>query len=60
MPAILAEGAPIMIPAQDAALRISAFRQSYADGLADGLEPYFRSLATAASAADAGSPPGTT
>lgn len=47
MPAILAEGAFIMMPAQEAALRTPAFQQAYANGLADGLEAYFRVLAAA-------------
>lgn len=46
-----------MMPAQEAALRTAAFQQSYADGLADGLESYFSGIVTVASATDAGSPP---
>ena len=45
MPSVLAEGAFMMIPEQEAALRTPAFQQAYADGLADGLEAYFRALA---------------
>ena len=45
MPAVLCEGAFIIIPAQEAALRTTAFQQAYADGIVDGLEGYFRSLA---------------
>ena len=47
MPAILAEGAFLMIPAQEAALRTPEYQRAYALGLADGLEAYFRSLASA-------------
>jgi N-acetylmuramoyl-L-alanine amidase len=45
MPAILCEGAFLMIPEQEAALRDDAFQKRYATGIADGLEEYFRSLA---------------
>jgi N-acetylmuramoyl-L-alanine amidase len=45
MPAILCEGAFLMIPEQEAALRTPAFQVAYARGVADGLEAYFRSLA---------------
>ncbi len=48
MPAVLCEGAFIIIPEQEAALRTPAFQQAYADGIADGLEDYFRALATGA------------
>lgn len=47
MPAILAEGAFLMMPAQEAAMRTPTFQQAYATGLADGLEAYFRTLAGA-------------
>ena len=47
MPAVLCEGAFIMMPAQEAALRTSEFQQAYAQGIVDGLESYFRSLARA-------------
>ncbi len=57
MPAILAEGAFMMMPQQEAALRTTAFQKAYADGLADGLEQYFRSLAVGASTNDAGGVP---
>lgn len=45
MPAVLCEGAFIMMPDQEAALRTPEFRTAYARGLADGLESYFRGLA---------------
>jgi N-acetylmuramoyl-L-alanine amidase len=47
MPAVLAEGAFMMIPEQEAALRTPEFQQAYAAGVADGLEAYFRGLAPA-------------
>jgi N-acetylmuramoyl-L-alanine amidase len=45
MPSVLCEGAFIMMPAQEAALRTSEFQAAYAEGIVDGLESYFRSLA---------------
>ena len=45
MPAVLCEGAFIMMPEQEAALRTADFQQRYALGVADGLERYFRGLA---------------
>lgn len=45
MPAVLCEGAFIMMPEQEAALRTPQFQLAYARGIADGLESYFRSLA---------------
>lgn len=47
MPAVLCEGAFIMMPRQEAALRTSEFQEAYARGIVDGLESYFRSLAPA-------------
>ena len=44
MPAVLCEGAFIMIPEQEAAVRTAAFQERYALGVADGLETYFREL----------------
>ena len=43
-PAVLCEGAFIMLPDQEAALRTPEFQDRYARGVADGLESYFRSL----------------
>jgi len=43
-PAVLCEGAFIMLPDQEAALRTPEFQDRYARGVADGLEAYFRSL----------------
>jgi N-acetylmuramoyl-L-alanine amidase len=45
MPAVLCEGAFLMIPEQEAALRTAGFRRRYALGVADGLERYFQMLA---------------
>ena len=46
MPAILVEGAFIMMPEQEAALRTPEYQARYAQGIVDGLEAYFRSLAS--------------
>lgn len=45
MPSILAEGAFIILPDQEAALRTSAYQEAYASGILQGLESYFVSLA---------------
>lgn len=45
MPAILCEGAFMMIPEQEAALRTPAFQDAYARGVVIGLEAFFRGLA---------------
>lgn len=47
MPAILCEGAFMMIPEQEAALRVPRFQEAYARGIVDGLEEYFRALGAA-------------
>ncbi|MES2177012.1 MAG: N-acetylmuramoyl-L-alanine amidase [Gemmatimonadota bacterium] len=44
-PAVLCEGAFLMIPEQEAALRTPEFQDRYARGVVDGLENYFRNLA---------------
>ena len=44
MPSILCEGAFLMMPDQEAALRTPQFQESYARGIADGIEEYFRAL----------------
>lgn len=44
MPSVLCEGAFLMIPEQEAALRTAEFQDAYAHGVAEGLEAYFRSL----------------
>ncbi|MEO8193861.1 MAG: N-acetylmuramoyl-L-alanine amidase [Gemmatimonadales bacterium] len=47
MPAVLVEGAFIIMPDLEAALRTPEYQQRYAQGIVDGLEAYFRSLAAA-------------
>ena len=44
MPSILVEGAFIIMPDQEAALRTPEYQERYAQGILDGLEAYFRSL----------------
>jgi N-acetylmuramoyl-L-alanine amidase len=44
MPSILCEGAFLMLPDQEAALRTPEFQERYARGIVDGLEEYFRGL----------------
>ena len=44
MPSVLCEGAFLMIPAQEAALRTATFQDAYARGVVEGLESYFRAL----------------
>jgi N-acetylmuramoyl-L-alanine amidase len=44
MPSVLCEGAFIMIPEQEAAVKTAEFQERYALGVADGLEAYFRTL----------------
>jgi N-acetylmuramoyl-L-alanine amidase len=45
-PAVLCEGAFVILPDQEAALRTPEFQERYARGVADGLESYFRTLPT--------------
>lgn len=45
MPSILTEGAFIIMPDQEAALRNPAYQEAYAQGILKGLETYFASLA---------------
>ena len=45
MPSILTEGAFIIMPDQEAALRTPTYQDAYARGLLKGLESYFASLA---------------
>ena len=45
MPSLICEGAFLMIPEQEYALRTPEFQERYARGVADGIEAYFRSLA---------------
>jgi N-acetylmuramoyl-L-alanine amidase len=44
MPAVLCEGAFLMIPEQENALRTPEFQRAYATAVVDGLESYFRSF----------------
>lgn len=44
MPSVLCEGAFLMIPEQEAALRTAEFQDAYARGVAEGVEQYFRDL----------------
>lgn len=44
MPAVLCEGAFLMIPEQENALRTPEFQRAYATAIVDGIESYFRSL----------------
>jgi N-acetylmuramoyl-L-alanine amidase len=46
MPAVLVEGAFIIMPDQEAALRTPEYQARYAQGIVDGLEAYFRSIAS--------------
>ena len=46
MPAVLTEGAFVIIPEQEAALRTTGFQERYARAIVDGLEAYFRGLAS--------------
>jgi N-acetylmuramoyl-L-alanine amidase len=46
MPSVLIEGAFIIMPDQEAALRTPEYQERYAQGIVDGLEAYFRSLAS--------------
>jgi N-acetylmuramoyl-L-alanine amidase len=45
MPSILTEGAFVIMPDQEAALRTPAYQQAYATAIVRGLETYFASLA---------------
>ncbi len=47
MPAILVEGAFIIMPDQEAAMRTPEYQERYAKGIVDGLENYFRALGAA-------------
>ncbi len=46
MPAVLTEGAFVIVPEQEAAMRTPEVQDRYAKAIADGLEAYFRSLTT--------------
>ena len=45
-PAVLCEGAFVILPDQEAALRTPEFQERYARGVADGIEAYFRRLSS--------------
>lgn len=45
MPAILTEGAYVIIPEQEAAMRTASYQDRYARSIVEGLEAYFRGLA---------------
>jgi N-acetylmuramoyl-L-alanine amidase len=45
MPSLICEGAFLMVPEQENAVKTPEFQDRYARGVADGLEEYFRSLA---------------
>ncbi|MBA2706659.1 MAG: N-acetylmuramoyl-L-alanine amidase [Gemmatimonadaceae bacterium] len=45
MPSVLAEGAFIIVPDQEAAIQTPEYQDRYARGIVDGLESYFRTLA---------------
>ncbi len=45
MPSILAEGAFIILPDQEAAIRTPSYQEAYANAILQGLESYFVSLA---------------
>lgn len=45
MPSVLVEGAFVILPDQEAALRTPEYQERYAQALVDGLESYFRSMA---------------
>src|SRR4029077_3862497 len=44
MPAVLCEGAFLMLPEQENALRTPSFQERYARGVAEGIEAYLREL----------------
>lgn len=46
MPMVLTEGAFVIVPEEEAALRTPEFQARYAQGIVDGLEEYFRWLRT--------------
>jgi N-acetylmuramoyl-L-alanine amidase len=48
MPSVLVEGAYVIVPEQEAALRTPEFQEAYALAIVEGLEAWFRSLATPA------------
>jgi N-acetylmuramoyl-L-alanine amidase len=47
MPAVICEGAFLMVPQQENAIKVPEFQERYARGVADGVEAYFRTFAPA-------------
>jgi N-acetylmuramoyl-L-alanine amidase len=45
MPSLICEGAFMMIPEQENAVKVPEFQERYARGVADGIEAYFRTFA---------------
>lgn len=45
MPSLICEGAFLMVPEQENAIKTPEFQERYATGIADGLEAYFRTFA---------------
>jgi N-acetylmuramoyl-L-alanine amidase len=45
MPSLICEGAFLMVPEQENAVRTAEFQERYARGVADGVEAYFRLFA---------------
>ncbi len=45
MPSLICEGAFLMVPEQESALRTPEYQERYARGVADGIEAYFRTFA---------------
>jgi N-acetylmuramoyl-L-alanine amidase len=45
MPSIICEGAFLMVPEQENAVKVPEFQERYARGIADGIEAYFRLMA---------------
>ena len=45
MPAVICEGAFLMVPEQENAIKTPEFQERYARGVVDGIEAYFRTLA---------------
>lgn len=54
MPAVLAEGAFMIIPSHEAALRTEEFRERYARGVLEGIEAFLARVAADLAAVDAG------
>ena len=45
MPSLICEGAFLMVPEQENAVKTPEFQERYARGVADGVEAYFRTFA---------------